>query len=71
MALETCEVGEINAIQAIMDENVANQVCNDEYNHNKCNFDGGDCCSTHIFASNAFGEVLILCNVHREVFTLV
>ena len=41
MELATCNEGEMNGIKTIaIDDNVANHVCNDDYNHAKCNFDG-------------------------------
>ena len=42
MTLASCENEE--DLNAFKDANVANLVCNDEYNHESCNFDGGDCC---------------------------
>ena len=41
MALASCENEGLNEFKH---PNVANLICNDEYNHESCNFDGGDCC---------------------------
>ena len=62
--LATCEIDIRNEMQAIVDDNVANYYCNDNYNHEECNFDGGDCCLISASAIKNEDSVLLLCTIN-------